>query len=139
MKLNNVYKVKQSRSTSYLVGKPVDYPPNIWWIVESRVLDFERSSTNVIQEFEGNVEWDLCVSPRENGQFFLRIAPRKFCEYLDKPLAAQDFQELQRENPRLNKFSYIHVREQEFGASTGSFCSEALADVPRLVESLLKK
>jgi hypothetical protein len=136
MKLNNVHKVKQSRSTSYLVGNPVDCPPNIWWIAETRVLDFERSCTIVIQEFEGNVEWDLCVSQRENGQFFLRIAPKKFCEYLDKPLSAQDFQEFQWKNSGLNKFSYIHVREQEFGASTGTFCLEALVDVPRLVESL---
>jgi hypothetical protein len=142
MKLNAVYKVTQSHSAGYLIGKPTDRPPNLWWIVESLIPEFEQSCTTVIQQLDGNVEWDLYVAPyqykyKDDG-FFLRISPKKFREYLDKPLSNQDFEELQQKYPRINKFNIIYVREQEFGESTGSFCSEAFADVPRLVDSLLK-
>ena len=120
------------------MGKPIDRPPNLWWIAESLIPEFEQSCTTVLHEFDGNVEWSLFIARDKRDRFFLRIAPKSFQNYLEKPLSSQDFQELQQKYPRLNKFSYIHIREQEFGAAAGSFCSEALADVPKLVELLLK-
>ena len=138
LKPRTLYPGCQARSIRIAAGKPIDFPPSLWWITDNLVLDFEKFCTGTVEAFEGRVDWNFFMVQRGDGRFFLRIAPDRFKKYLDEPVSEQDVQELRRKYPRLNKFSFLAVREKEFAASTGSFCSEALADVPTLVDALLK-
>jgi hypothetical protein len=137
-KLGTLYPGCQARSARIPFGKPIDFPPNLWWLTDFLVPEFEKFCESAIGEFAGDVDWNFFTVQRGDGRFFLRIAPERFKKYMEEPFSEQNLQELRQKYPWLTKFSYIHVREKEFAASTGSYCSEALVDVPRLVDTLLK-